>query len=84
VETEPRLMLNVNRSSCQWLKAENIYTSILPVIHEGEFVFVFVTHHKDDPNASVTNFLAFTEDDHDLGIKHQQYQDQGMRYTGLL
>ena len=37
-------MLYVNR----WLKAENIYTSIFPVFLEGEFVFVFITHHKDD------------------------------------
>jgi hypothetical protein len=32
--------------------------NILPVVHEGEFVFVFITHHEDDPNASCHQLLC--------------------------
>ena len=57
VQTEPcqraALMLYVNR----WLEAEIIYTTIIPVILEGEFVFVFTTH-KDDLNASCYQLLG--------------------------
>lgn len=54
-------MRTVNRQ----LKTENIYKSILRVIHEGEFVLVLIIHHKNNPNASCHHFLALTEDDHD-------------------
>jgi hypothetical protein len=32
--------------------------NMLPVVHEGEFVFVFITHHEDDPNASCHQLLC--------------------------
>jgi hypothetical protein len=32
--------------------------NILPVVHEGEFVFVFITHHEDDPNVSCHQLLC--------------------------
>jgi hypothetical protein len=32
--------------------------NIFPVVHEGEFVFLFITHHEDDPNASCHQLLC--------------------------